>query len=144
MTLFAVVSGATSRARFAGPSRAQDLEREEAGDDDGLPDDGVARNSKTTSKLTLKRMRDSRKVRGMIEAFQSPTSETDRVSTIPSMLAMAEDTVRDQTQQLLSEADEKKLSLRRPLRPRRSTADFPWLEGAMARNQRTSKRCLPA
>ncbi|SJX63526.1 uncharacterized protein SRS1_14282 [Sporisorium reilianum f. sp. reilianum] len=122
------------------PKSAQDLEREEAdGDDGSLEDDasandedGVVRNSKTTSKLTLKRMRDSRKVKGMIQAFQtSPEKESVPLGNLSIDSGYGQGYVRSQAQHILSEAEEKKLSLRRPLRPRRSTADFPWLENVM-------------
>ncbi|CDR88502.1 uncharacterized protein SPSC_04329 [Sporisorium scitamineum] len=122
------------------PKSAHDLEREEAEDDDGLLEhdssaqdqDGVVRNSKTTSKLTLKRMRDSRKVKGMIQAFQtSPEKEHVPLSNLSIDAGYGQGYVRGQAQQILSEAEEKKLSLRRPLRPRRSTADFPWLENVV-------------
>ncbi|KAJ9479758.1 hypothetical protein PHBOTO_003242 [Pseudozyma hubeiensis] len=126
------------------PKSSQDLEREEAEDGEGDdPEEGdaagqnvVMRNSKTTSKLTLKRMRDSRKVRGMIQAFQTSPDKQDAPLTSLSVDApFGHGYVRDQAQQILSEAEEKKHSLRRPLRPRRSTADFPWLENAFGTKQ---------
>ncbi|EST04977.1 hypothetical protein PSEUBRA_005778 [Kalmanozyma brasiliensis GHG001] len=133
------------------PKSAKEVQREEDEDQDGSPDDdqdasqqdGVARSSKTTSKLTLKRMRDSRKVRGMIEAFQtSPTTESMPLSDRSIDAVYAQGFVRDQAQQLLAEAEEKKLSLRRPLRPRRSTADFPWLEGGPVTTKREDVEAL--
>ncbi len=114
------------------PKSAQDLEREEADEEAQQEEneDGVIRSTKTTSKLTLKRMRDSRKVRGMIQAFQtSPDKEDFPSPNLPADAPYGLGYVRGQAQQILSEAEQqKKLSLRRPLRPRRSTADFPWLE----------------
>lgn len=121
------------------PKSAQDLQREEAEDEDACANDdelasqrdGVVRSSKSSSKLTLKRMRDSRKVRGMIQAFQtSPEKQEMPLNSLSVDAPFGQGYVRDQAQQILSEAEEKKLSLRRPLRPRRSTADFPWLENA--------------
>ncbi|SPO26479.1 uncharacterized protein UTRI_04068 [Ustilago trichophora] len=118
------------------PKSAQDLEREEADEEDLAQqddrNDGVIRsNSKTTSKLTLKRMRDSRKVRGMIQAFQTSPEKNDiPLSTGPIDAIYGQGYVKEQAQHILSEAEQKKLSLRRPLRPRRSTADFPWLESS--------------
>ncbi|TKY85370.1 hypothetical protein EX895_005532 [Sporisorium graminicola] len=126
------------------PKSVQDLEREEAEGDDGLLDDdqvdqdleGVVRNFKTTSKLTLKRMRDSRKVKGMIHAFQtSPEKEPVPLGNLSIDAGYGHGYVRGQAQQILSETEERKLSLRRPLRPRRSTADFPWLENVMGTKQ---------
>ncbi|SPO26759.1 uncharacterized protein UTRI_04068_B [Ustilago trichophora] len=123
------------------PKSAQDLEREEAdeedlGQEDELNDGIVRSNSKTTSKLTLKRMRDSRKVRGMIQAFQtSPDKNNIPLSTVPIDAIYGQGYVKEQAQHILSEAEQKKLSLRRPLRPRRSTADFPWLESSAEPNK---------
>ncbi|GAC99067.1 hypothetical protein PHSY_006664 [Pseudozyma hubeiensis SY62] len=126
------------------PKSSQDLEREEAEDDEGdepeggdaAGQDGVMRNSKATSKLTLKRMRDSRKVRGMIQAFQtSPEKQDVPLASLSIDAPFGHGYVRDQAQHILSEAEEKKHSLRRPLRPRRSTADFPWLENAFGTKQ---------
>ncbi|SNX84947.1 uncharacterized protein MEPE_03656 [Melanopsichium pennsylvanicum] len=121
------------------PKSSFDLEREEADEeeeeeqglspqDDEDGEQGIVKASKTTSKLTLKRMRDSRKVRGMIDAFQATTPTPEPISLQPVEAPFGHGYVRDQAQHILSEAEQKKLSLRRPLRPRRSTADFPWLE----------------
>lgn len=121
------------------PKSAQDLEREEADEEDASQEedqpefeqDGVIRSSKATSMLTLKRMRDSRKVRGMIQAFQtSPEKEEFPSPNLPTDAIYGEGYVRGQAQQILSEAEHKKRSLHRPLRPRRSTADYCWLESS--------------
>ncbi|SPC64241.1 uncharacterized protein UHOD_05110 [Ustilago sp. UG-2017b] len=129
------------------PKSASDLEREEADEQDAMLEDeeatfdqdGIVRSSKTTSKLTLKRMRDSRKVRGMIRAFQTSPEQDDMSLASPHHSTDAvyapHGYVREQAQQILSEAEQKKLSLRRPLRPRRSTADFPWLESQPGKNK---------
>lgn len=127
------------------PKSSHDMEREETEEDEKraqeddhspLERDAIARSSKTTSKLTLKRMRDSRKVRGMIQAFQtSPEKQEVPLSSLSIDAPFGQGYVRDQAQQILSEAEEKKLSLRRPLRPRRSTADFPWLENSSGAKQ---------
>ena len=128
------------------PKSAKDLERDEAEeeeDDEADQSANVVHHSKTTSKLTLKRMRDSRKVRGMIQAFQtSPEKEPLPLSNLSIDSGYGQGYVRDQAQQLLSEAEEKKLSLRRPLRPRRSTADFPWLETVVPTNHQDIETLL--
>lgn len=138
------------------PKSAQDLEREEADKEDGMfedeeatfDQDGVVRSSKTTSKLTLKRMRDSRKVRGMIQAFQTSPEKEDLSLPSPhhstDAIYAPHGYVREQAQQILSEAEQKKLSLRRPLRPRRSIADFPWLESQSGENKREDIEALLA
>lgn len=130
------------------PKSAHDLAREEAEelDDSELraEKDGIVRSSSTTSKLTLKRMRDSRKVRGIIHAFQSEPMPTVNPSSSPVDSVFGEGYVRGQAQQILSESEQKKLSLRRPLRPRRSTADFPWLESAAGAKKEDIEALLSA
>ncbi|KAJ1018879.1 hypothetical protein NDA16_004682 [Ustilago loliicola] len=138
------------------PKSAQDLEREEADEEDDMfedeeatyDQDGIVRSSKTTSKLTLKRMRDSRKVRGMIQVFQTSPEKEDLSLSSPHHSTDAvyapHGYVREQAQQILSEVEQKKLSLRRPLRPRKSTADFPWLESQPGDNKREDIEALLA
>ncbi|ETS59977.1 hypothetical protein PaG_05965 [Moesziomyces aphidis] len=130
------------------PKSAHDLAREEAEelDDSELraEKDGIVRSSSTTSKLTLKRMRDSRKVRGIIHAFQTEPMPTANPSSSPVDSVFGEGYVRGQAQQILSESEQKKLSLRRPLRPRRSTADFPWLETAAGAKKEDIEALLSA
>ncbi|SPO40673.1 uncharacterized protein PSFLO_06155 [Pseudozyma flocculosa] len=78
------------------PERAEDGD----GDDDGLGDaavtkDGVVRSSKGVSKLTLKRMRDSKKVQGMIQAFQlSPRSQAKMGLSAQDLAALGIDQIR--------------------------------------------------
>ncbi|PWZ00267.1 hypothetical protein BCV70DRAFT_200424 [Testicularia cyperi] len=137
------------------PKSALELEKEQSEFDDGQDqsppedeaindDDGIVRNTKTTSKLTLKRMRDSRKVRGMIQAFQtSPAKEDPTSPSTPLDAIYGEGYVKEQADHFVADTD-KKLSLRRPVRPRRSTAEFPWLNHDGAETKREDIEALLA
>ncbi|KAN0065106.1 hypothetical protein ACQY0O_001602 [Thecaphora frezii] len=64
-------------------------------DDTAVTQDGVVKSSKGVSKLTLKRMRESKKVQGMIQAFQlSPRSEEKAGLTEEDMVALGIDQIR--------------------------------------------------